>query len=1296
MAAQFKQRWMTGLCAMAVLAAAASAHANPQGGVVVAGSASINSNGNTLNINQQSQQAVIDWREFDIDAGEHTQFQQPNSQALTVNRVNTNRASQINGRLSANGNIVIINQNGVVFGHGAVVDVNGLVATTSDTDNDRVMSGGPLVFDKPGAPDAKIINHGTITAREAGLVGLVAPTVENHGVIRANMGRVHLASGDTATVDFYGDGLLEVAVSGKVNRQLVTNTGLIEANGGKVALTAAAGRDIVNSAINVGGTIRAQTAGGKRGEITIAAAGANGTAKTGSSHVTVTGTLDVSGKNAGQAAGNVTVTGDHITLASGSMVDASGHAGGGHVRIGGDYLGGGNLATARTTVIDSGATIDVSSIHSGDGGRAIIWSDLWTRMDGSIDARAKGASGNGGFVETSGKQWLSLGGSVNASAYNGMAGQWLLDPADITISNGATTAINDPNFIPSATASVVSVASIVAALNNGTNVTITTGGDAFAGNGDITVANAITGVTGIGSLTLSAFRNIIINAAITLNGGNLTLQSMNNVASTSGYVNVAGALTTNGGNITIGGGTVLATGYATGNSGQAAGVRINGVTVNAGGGDITIRGRGHNVGSNNYGVSLTGAGNLITTGAGTISVTGIGGAGTNSNYGIILDGTNTQGISSGNGAITLNGTGGGASATNYGILINGGATAPLIQSTGGAITLTGTHSGTTTYGILATSTTAADFIRAGGNVILQSSGDISLTRSHITYNGSASPNVLIQTDMNSATPTSGAFISTSSNISTNGGYIYIGGGTDPFGNNTGAVGNATNTAGVSLNTSLLNAGGGNIWISGTGYNTAANSNYGIAVLTSSGLSTSGNGTITLLGTGGAGAGTNNDGITIQGGSTIASQDGDITITGVGGAGGTTGVNGVVLSGTNTTNISSTGGAINITGTGGGNSTTSYGIYISGGATVPYIQTTSGAVTLTGYYGTGTPYGVFASSTTAGNFIIAGGDVLIRSNRSISFTSTGITNYGTTSPNVTFQADMNSATPTYGSVLLTTGANISTNGGYIYIGGGTDPFGNNTGAVGHSGVASGVSIVSSALNAGGGNIWIKGTGNAGTSSAFGVSLTGTAQLTTTGAGTITIHGTGGNGTSGNYGVNISGLNTLFLTTQNGTIDITGIGGGTTTTNYGISIAGTSTTPYLQTTTGTITLTGTQSGTTPYGIFSTSTTAGDIIIAGGDVLIRSNRSISFTRSRITYYGSASPNVLFQADMNSVTPTNGGVALLTGSNVTTNGGYIYIGGGTDPFGNNTGAMGNSTDIAGVLVTASTLIHVADLFDI
>ncbi len=235
------------------------AYAAPEGGKVVGGNASIAIGAGKIDIFQHSDKAVIDWHSFNIDPGEITEFHQPSSSSSTLNRVMGGLgASRIDGALKANGNVVLVNPDGVMFSKGAKVDVGSLLATTADIDTKAFMKGSGQ-FDKAGNPDARIVNDGTITAKEAGLVGLVAPNVENNGIIRATLGKITLGAGETFAVDLYGDKLIRFGISPKAVKQLVRNTGRIDAAGGEVNITAAAGKQLVENLVQVKGEILAPT-----------------------------------------------------------------------------------------------------------------------------------------------------------------------------------------------------------------------------------------------------------------------------------------------------------------------------------------------------------------------------------------------------------------------------------------------------------------------------------------------------------------------------------------------------------------------------------------------------------------------------------------------------------------------------------------------------------------------------------------------------------------------------------------------------------------------------------------------------------------------------------------------------------------------------------------------------------------------------------------------------------------------------------------------------------------------------
>jgi filamentous hemagglutinin family protein len=508
---------------MSLLAVTGAAHANPQGGEVVGGSASFETAPNKLTIRQTTQKAVIDWRSFDINGNEHTQFIQPNSSSLTVNRIRDTKPSQIDGRLSANGRLVLINPNGVVYGAGAKVDVGGLVTSTADVDTDEVMNSDLIRFTTPGNIDAKIINRGHITAKEAGLIGFVAPQIENHGVIEARLGKVQLASGEKATLDFAGDGLIAVAVDKDTLQQKVINTGRISADGGTIQLAAADARQTVDALISNNGTLEARSVGVKNGKIILSAGGAHKTAKAGKSRIENSGKIDVSGKGKYQKGGTVTATADELVQFSGSVIDASGYSGGGTIRLGGEYQGGGTMQTAMLNLAEAGSVIDASAINRGNGGEIILWADGETGFDGKIRAKGGKTFGNGGFVEVSGAEHLIYNGHVDTSAANGVYGTLLLDPTNITISNAANAAVTgSTTFTPNAddATSNLNITTLQNTLAS-SSVTVSTRATGSQA-GTITVVDPIAW-TSSRTLTLSAHSDIIINGDIT--GRNINLES---------------------------------------------------------------------------------------------------------------------------------------------------------------------------------------------------------------------------------------------------------------------------------------------------------------------------------------------------------------------------------------------------------------------------------------------------------------------------------------------------------------------------------------------------------------------------------------------------------------------------------------------------------------------------------------------------------------------------------------------------------------------------------------------------
>ncbi|MBK8175112.1 MAG: filamentous hemagglutinin N-terminal domain-containing protein [Rhodospirillales bacterium] len=479
--------------AAVIAVAAAPAAAAPEGGKVTGGCATITQGDGITRIDQFTDKAIIDWRKFSLDASEIARFHQPGANAVALNRVRGSDPSVILGQLQANGHVFLVNPNGVVFGPGAKVDVHGLVATTADIRNDDFLAGRYRFTIPSPNPDAAVVNQGTITFGETGLAALVAPSVRNDGAIVGTLGEVTLAGAAGFSLDLQGDGLIRFGATRELvdglsrKGALVTNSGRIEADGGRVIITADAAESVVDQAINAGGIIEARSFALAPGEIVLDG-GDHGT-------VTVTGTLSTTGAEADARGGDIDVLGDRLTLAAGGVIDASGPAGGGSVHVGGDQRGEGGRRRASETVMEPGAVIFADATTQGDGGQVVLWADQKLVFAGTVSARGGSEGGNGGLVETSSTGQLLATGRVDTSAPGGADGSWLLDPLHVVITDNGTTAppvlADDP---PVAGTAYISPAAIAAA---GGNVVIEAS-RTIRVNDALTAANTLTLWAGVG------------------------------------------------------------------------------------------------------------------------------------------------------------------------------------------------------------------------------------------------------------------------------------------------------------------------------------------------------------------------------------------------------------------------------------------------------------------------------------------------------------------------------------------------------------------------------------------------------------------------------------------------------------------------------------------------------------------------------------------------------------------------------------------------------------------------------
>lgn len=532
----------------ATLLATVVSHANPLDGQVVAGSATITTLAPATEvITQQTNSAIINWKAFDIGVGETTQFVLPDSTGVTLNRVVSSQdPSKILGTLSSNGTVMVVNPDGILFGPHAVVNVGGLLATTSDISDQDFMARN-YQFVKPGKSTASIVNQGKITVKDEGIAALVAPGVRNEGVISAKLGKVTLSAANKFTLDFYGDDLIKLMLddtlegevistaTGKPLADKVANAGTISANGGTVVLKAATARQVVNSVINNTGVIEANSVGLKEGKIVLSAATADTkvasttTIPTPKQVVKVSGTLSASGKMPKQHGGMIAITGEELQLISANLI-ASGDTGGGTILVGGDYLGGKasdqqmasygisreatSVPTATNVFVDPNSTINADATGIGKGGKVVVWAADHTNFAGSISSQGGLGGGNGGFAEVSGHNSLAFDGSVNLGASSGANGTLLLDPLNVVI--GGTGA------------SGLAVSKLQDTLKT-SNVIVSTGSTGSTGTeaGDITVAANVLWSSN-NSLTLEAYRNVVGNAGVSIKNtgaGNLRIRA---------------------------------------------------------------------------------------------------------------------------------------------------------------------------------------------------------------------------------------------------------------------------------------------------------------------------------------------------------------------------------------------------------------------------------------------------------------------------------------------------------------------------------------------------------------------------------------------------------------------------------------------------------------------------------------------------------------------------------------------------------------------------------------------------
>ncbi|WP_415941830.1 filamentous hemagglutinin N-terminal domain-containing protein, partial [Mitsuokella multacida] len=523
--------------AMMAMSVGGIAYAMPQGEVIRSGKGEITRQDKDMTVNQDSKRLAIDWSGFDIANDERVTFRQPDKDSVALNRVVGDAASVIDGTLSGNGHVYVINPNGVLFGKNASVDVGSLVASTariSDSDMTNFANADGITMAIPEDSSAKVINAGTIRA-EGGLVVLHAAEVENSGTITNPEGTTALAAARNLSLSADTAGKINFTVDGALAKAKALNSGVLKADGGYLVMTARSAGDVMSTVVNNTGTMEAKTLRqNEKGEILLDG-GDNGI-------VELNGTLDASGMEAGQSAGSI-------------------------------------KAIGAETHVEDGATL-----------HAI----------GAVD---------GGLIETSG-DYLEIGDNVDidAAGKTGKAGEWLLDPLEVVISNsqpsgssavtngntdGSYNSSNDASGTASRNKTTwVNSNTVNRLLNKGTAVSVqATDANKVA---SITLDSAINKTSGADtSLTLEAQRNVTVNAGITSTSGALDVNLHSDTDGDGlGAVLINADIATNGGVFTSGNGTTIESGSVGtyfGNQGEMGDrhVTTNGGAINLYG-DVAI------------------------------------------------------------------------------------------------------------------------------------------------------------------------------------------------------------------------------------------------------------------------------------------------------------------------------------------------------------------------------------------------------------------------------------------------------------------------------------------------------------------------------------------------------------------------------------------------------------------------------------------------------------------------------------------------------------------------------------
>jgi filamentous hemagglutinin family protein len=510
---------------------------NPMGPTVVSGGATVSGVGSSVvTINQTTPKAILSWQQFNIAPNEVTRFIQPSTRSIALNRILDSNPSQIFGSLQANGSVILLNPNGVMFGPNAQVNVGGLIASSLNLTDANFMR-GQYIFEG-AAVVGSVKNAGTIQTGPGGFVYLLAPDVENSGLIKSPEGQIVLAAGTTAYLSERPDGQGFLVEVNNPTGEAINLKDLI-ADGGNI--------NIYGRVINQAGLIQADSVREKGGRIELFAT-------------------------------------QELNMADGSVLSAKGSGEG--ISNGGTIVATSDK-TGGTTKFDPGAVIDISGGAQGGNGGSVELSGHNVTLGGSVRGGAiLGYRGGSLLLDP-----YDL--TVTQNDFDPFSGLSELDfqaDHDLTVS-GVFADLSGWSVWPASQGKITFTAGNDILINNSLIVNDLTGMNggapwniaATAGR-DIILSNSTLGTGDGGNLSLQAGRNIIAPTAYD--------RFYNLYTGLRLDTNVPGTLTINAGGDFLGG-FLITNGLAHVNVGGNFGSADNYVNLTLGKGEVDVTAPGN-------------------------------------------------------------------------------------------------------------------------------------------------------------------------------------------------------------------------------------------------------------------------------------------------------------------------------------------------------------------------------------------------------------------------------------------------------------------------------------------------------------------------------------------------------------------------------------------------------------------------------------------------------------------------------------------------------------------------------